>query len=158
LAFIGDGNNVARSLASACYRLGLHFAIASPKGYELEDEFVSKAHDLVPEDAGSVTKHRDPYQAVKDADVVYTDVWASMGQEAEARQRRIDFAGYQVDGKLLAAAKKGALVMHCLPAHRGEEITDEVIEGPQSIVFEQAESRLHVQKGLLKLLMASPEA
>lgn len=135
--FVGDGNNVARSLNKLCKLMGTQFILSSPKGYDLEDcEII-----------------RDPNEAVKDADIIYTDVWTSMGQEKEAKKRLKDFKKYQINRKLLANAKKDVLVMHCLPAHRGEEITDEVIDGKNSIVFDQAENRLHVQKAVLVRLL-----
>jgi len=150
LAYVGDGNNVARSLAVACVRLGLRLVIASPAGYALPEEFLRRAREGG--GAGSVAQVPDPYDAVRGADVVYTDTWTSMGQEAEKEQRVRDFAGYQVDGKLMAAAGPGARVMHCLPAYRGLEISNEVIESPQSLVWAQAENRLHFQRALLKYL------
>ncbi len=153
LAYVGAGNNVARSLAWACYRRGMRFAIASPKGYELGDRLIKKVRNLTPESGGTISKLRDPHKAVRGADVVYTDVWASMGQEDEAAERRKIFRDYQVNARLLDAAGKGALVMHCLPAHRGDEITGDVIDGKQSIVFDQAENRMHLQKGILKMLL-----
>jgi ornithine carbamoyltransferase len=137
VAFIGDGNNVARSLNKLCKKVGMGFVLSCPKGYELEDCEIE----------------RDPFKAVKDADVIYTDVWASMGQEKEGKKREKDFKAYQVNKKLLSAAKKGCLVMHCLPAHRGLEITGEVMDGKNSIVFDQAENRLHVQKAVLVKLL-----
>ncbi len=151
VSFIGDGNNVARSLALLCARLGVTFRIASPKGYELDNAFLDKIKTLTK--GNSLTISNNPREAVEDADVIYTDTWVSMGQEAETEKRRRDFQGYCVDAPLVAQAKSGALVMHCLPAHRGEEITDEVLDGPNSIVYDQAENRLHVQKAILKLLL-----
>lgn len=151
LAFIGDGNNVARSLAVACGRLGLNFVIASPNGYELPAGDVNRIMTQVPDlDFQSAA---DPSEAVRNADAVYTDTWISMGQEAEKARRVKDFAGYQVDATLLSAAPPWAVVLHCLPAYRGLEISEEVIEGPRSLVFPQAENRLHFQKGLLAVLM-----
>ncbi len=151
VSFVGDGNNVARSLALLCARLGVAFSIASPKGYELDKGFLDEVKALAK--VNSLTTSNNPREVVKDADVVYTDTWVSMGQEAEAIKRHKDFQGYRVDAALVALAKKGALVMHCMPAHRGEEITDEVLDGPNSIVYDQAENRLHVQKAILKLLL-----
>lgn len=148
LAYIGDGNNVAASLALACSKLGLKFAIAHPRGYALADDFINQ---LPNPDLFMATN--DPYQAVKDADIIYTDTWTSMGQEAEKQQRINDFAGFGVDTALVKSAGKEAKIMHCLPAYRGLEITDEVIESPQSIVFDQAENRLHFQRALIKFLM-----
>ena len=152
VAYVGDSNNVARSLALLCAKMNVHMAVGSPKRYA----FGSADRALITRCAGgpaAVEFVEKPEEAVKNADVVYTDVWASMGQEAEAAQRKKDFAGYCVTAALMAHAKPGAFVMHCLPAHRGEEIAADVIDGPQSIVVDQAENRLHVQKAILKLLM-----
>jgi ornithine carbamoyltransferase len=151
LAFIGDGNNVARSLAVACGKLGLRFILASPDAYKLPREDVDRIMTQVPEMDFVVTD--DAKQAAAEADAIYTDTWVSMGQEAEKARRVKDFAGYQVDEALMAAAPKHAVVLHCLPAYRGLEISDGVMEGPQSMVFPQAENRLHFQKGLLAALM-----
>jgi ornithine carbamoyltransferase len=153
LAYVGDGNNVANSLIQACVKVGMHFAIACPRGYELDAALLGTAKAEGRKTGASVIVTNDPYRAVRNADVVYTDVWASMGQEAEHAKRLKAFRRYQVDGKLMKAANKGALVMHCLPAHRGEEITAEVIDGPQSVIFDQAENRLHVQKAVLDTLL-----
>jgi len=155
LAFIGDGNNVANSLSAGAARSGMHFRIASPEGYELRDEMAVKAEEAARPAGGSVERFRDPAQAAAGADVVYTDVWASMGQEREAAQRKESFAGYCVDRRLMAGAKRDAIFMHDLPAHRGEEVAAEVIDGPQSVVFDQAENRLHAQKALLALLLGA---
>jgi ornithine carbamoyltransferase len=152
LAYIGDGNNMARSLATACGRFGMRFVIASPSAYQLDSGDVDRIMSQVPQ-MDFVVSH-DPEEAVRDADVVYTDTWVSMGQESEKEQRIRDFAGFQVDGNLMAKAPRHSIVLHCLPAYRGLEISDEVIEGPQSRVFPQAENRLHVQKGLVAVLMA----
>ena len=152
LAFIGDGNNVARSLAVACGRLDMRFVLASPKGYELPQSDVDRIMSQVPEMDFVTTA--DPYEAARDADVLYTDTWVSMGQEREKEQRIKDFAGFCVDEKLLGAAPKHTIVLHCLPAYRGLEISDGVVEGKQSRIFQQAENRLHFQKGLLAVLMA----
>ena len=153
LAYVGDGNNVANSLIQACVKVGMHFAIACPRGYELDAALLGTAKAEGRKTGASVMVTNDPSRAVRNADVVYTDVWASMGQEAEHAKRLKAFRRYQVDGKLMKAANKGALVMHCLPAHRGEEITAEVIDGPQSVIFDQAENRLHVQKAVLDTLL-----
>ena len=158
LGYVGDSNNVARSLASLALRLGVEFTVASPAGYQLTEEFLRSARVGLKKPAGSVTVVADPVGAVRDADFIYTDVWASMGQEAEAAQRRAVFQPYQLNEELLAKAPRGAKVMHCLPAKRGQEITDAVIDGPQSIVYEQAENRLHAQKALLWLLLVGREA
>jgi ornithine carbamoyltransferase len=153
VAFIGDGNNVANSLCLACAMLGARFRIASPRGFQNPTPVALRANDLARQSGAQLTFLIDPRAAVRDADVVYTDVWTSMGQEAEAERRRQAFASYQVNEELLALAKPGAIVMHDLPAHRGEEITDEVIDGPQSVVFHQAENRLHAQKAALVMLL-----
>jgi ornithine carbamoyltransferase len=153
LAYVGDGNNVANSLIQACVKVGMHFAIASPRGYELDGAIMRQAKAEGRQTSTGVLVTNDPFQAVRNADVVYTDVWASMGQEAEHAKRMKAFKGYEVDLKLMKTARKGALVMHCLPAHRGEEIAAEVIDGPQSVIFDQAENRLHVQKAVLDMLL-----
>lgn len=153
LAYIGDGNNVATSLIQACGTVGMDFSIASPAGYELPTGIVRDAQSSALRNGAHIDTSDDPYRAVKNADVVYTDVWASMGQEAEQAKRRKAFRGYQVNGTLLKAAGNKALVMHCLPAHRGEEISGAVIDGPQSAVFDQAENRLHTQKAVLEMLL-----
>jgi len=153
LAYVGDGNNVANSLIQACVKVGIHFAIACPRGYELDAAILSAAKAEGRKTGASVMVTNDPFRAVKNSDIVYTDVWASMGQEAEHARRLKAFRNYQVDGKLMKAANAGALVMHCLPAHRGEEITAAVIDGPQSVIFDQAENRLHVQKAVLDMLL-----
>jgi ornithine carbamoyltransferase len=151
LAFLGDGNNVAHSLINASARLGMNFSIACPPGYEPLPEIVNEARA---EAESTINVTHDIAEALAGADVVYTDTWASMGQEDEAEQRRKAFAPYQLNSAALKLARPGALVMHCLPAHRGEEITDEVMDGPQSMVFSQAENRLHTQKAILTMLMA----
>lgn len=154
LAYLGDGNNVAHSLILAAVLLGMDISVASPKGYEPEKEFVQKGLDAAKTSGGKVTVLHDPVKAAAGADVLYTDVWASMGKDEERENRKQIFMPYQVNAALLAAASKDANVMHCLPAHRGEEITDEVMESPKSVIFEQAGNRLHVQKAiLLKLLV-----
>ena len=152
IAYVGDGNNVARSLAIAAASEGMQVRIASPSGYELDAESVDEASNRARESRGSVALISDPEEAVYGADVVYTDTWTSMGQEVEAKQRVEAFAGYQVDVNLVAKASPDAGVMHCLPAHRGEEISDEVLDGPQSIVLDQAENRLHAQQALMAWL------
>jgi len=153
LAYIGDGNNVANSLIEGCVKTGMHFSIACPQGYELDPKILAEARDAARETGSRIETTSDPFVAVAKADVLYTDVWASMGQEAEHAKRVNAFRGYQVDGKLLKAASPEAIVMHCLPAHRGEEIAAEVIDGPQSVVFDEAENRLHTQKAVLEMLM-----
>ena len=153
LAWVGDGNNVARSLAIGCGKVGMRFAMATPEGYQFDAAFLDTLARLVPHLELLVTT--DPMTAVRDAIAVYTDVWASMGQESEIERRRRDFAPYQVNAELMARVQKGAVFMHCLPAHRGEEVTDEVIDGPQSVVVQQAANRLHVQKGILAWLLGA---
>jgi ornithine carbamoyltransferase len=154
LAFIGDGNNVANSLLLAAAITGMNINIASPAGYSVREAIVRQARVFAEDSGSSIVLTTSPQTAVKGADVVYTDVWASMGQESEAEKRRKAFAGYQVNKKLLAQAKKDAIFMHDLPAHRGDEVTDEVIDGPQSVVFDQAENRLHAQKALLAMMLS----
>ncbi len=153
LAYVGDGNNVARSLCLGAAMSGMEFRIASPEGYELPEGVVAQAEEFARASGGRVRLGRSPAEAGAGADGVYTDVWASMGQEGEASARREAFAGYTVDEGLMAAAKPDAIFMHDLPAHRGEEVTEGVIEGAQSVVFEQAENRMHAQKALLSLVL-----
>jgi ornithine carbamoyltransferase len=154
IAFIGDGNNVSASLSLAAGLAGAQFVIASPEGYSLPAGIVETARKWARRTGGTVEAVVEPEEAVKDADVVYTDVWTSMGQESSWRERLEAFQGYQVDEALMALAKPEAIFMHDLPAHRGEEIAQAVLEGPQSVVFDQAENRLHAQKALLAALMA----
>jgi len=149
LAYIGDGNNVAGSLFLACVLVGVNFRIASPKGYELPDKIVRLGRRSSQKSGAKIILLKHPSEAVKGADVVYTDVWTSMGQEAEAQKRRKAFAGYQVDAKLMKLAAKEAIFMHPLPAHHGEEVAPGIIDSKQSVVFDQAENRLHVQKAIL---------
>lgn len=151
IAFIGDGNNVARSLAFASAKLGMKMLIASPPGYQLDAESIRKANQIT---ADTVTQTNNPAQAVVKANIVYTDTWVSMGQEAEKQKRCADFAGFQVNADLLKAAPPDAKIMHCLPAYRGLEITDDVVESPNSIIFDQSENRLHFQRALLKKLLS----
>lgn len=158
LAFVGDGNNVARSLMLGSAMVGMEFRIASPQGYCVSRALVDKAESLAAASGAAVVCVESPQEAVRGADVVYTDVWASMGQEEEQVERRRAFSGYQVNAELLALASPDAIVMHDLPAHRGEEIADEVIEGPQSVVFDQAENRLHAQKAVLALILGGEGA
>ncbi|MDP6354598.1 MAG: ornithine carbamoyltransferase [Planctomycetota bacterium] len=155
VAFVGDGNNVARSAALACAKLGISFSLAAPESYGFAQEFAGLLDGMDSRDGFSFLETRDPKEAVKNANIVYTDTWTSMGQEEEANARRTVFADFQVNTDLLNAAKEDVLVMHCLPAHRGEEITDEVMDGPASIVYDQAENRLHVQRAVLRLLIGS---
>jgi ornithine carbamoyltransferase len=151
IAFIGDGNNVARSLAVLCGKLGINFILARPDGYGFPPDFVRNYATHV--SPALPTETTDPVAAVQAADVVYTDVWTSMGQEAEREERLRVFAPYQVNAALLKKAPKHAKVLHCLPAHRGEEITNDVIEGPASAVFQQAGNRMHAQKAILEWLL-----
>jgi ornithine carbamoyltransferase len=153
VAFIGDGNNVATAWAFAAGKLGFTFAVASPKGYELHDAVVAEAMEDGAKTGGMVLRLHDAAEAVRDADVVYTDVWTSMGQEQERAERLAAFTRFQVGEALMKKAKPDAVVMHCLPAHRGEEISAETFERHQKVIFDQAENRLHVQKGLMTLLM-----
>jgi ornithine carbamoyltransferase len=150
IAYIGDGNNVANSWLNAAARLPIRLALACPEGYEPDTFIFERAVKAAKE---RVTLHRDPADAATAADVIYTDVWASMGQETQKAERAEVFKSYQVNRKLLACARKDAIVMHCMPAHRGEEITADVLDGPQSVVIDQAENRLHVQKAILEILM-----
>ncbi|MCC6326052.1 MAG: ornithine carbamoyltransferase [Candidatus Brocadia sp.] len=152
IAYIGDGNNVARSLAQICAKLGIHFYVASPKGYELSSEFLAKAKQMA-EGYDVIHLSHDPKEVAKNAQVLYTDTWVSMGQEAEKAVRQQAFRDFQINNDIVKLAKNDVKVMHCLPAHRGEEITDDVLDGPNSIVYDQAENRLHVEKALLKLLL-----
>lgn len=145
VAYVGDGNNVAASLAYGAALCGLELVVASPAGYELPDTVIDRARNL----GGSVEQVTDPYEAAKGADALYTDVWTSMGQEDKAAVRRAAFAGYTVDDALLSAANPGACFLHCLPAHRGEEVTASVIDGPASVVWDQAANRLHAARALL---------
>ena len=153
LAYVGDGNNVAHSLMFAAARTGVSISIATPPGYEPRSEFVSWAIDQGRGQGCTVTCTNSPREAVRGARFVYTDVWASMGQEAEAEVRRRAFEGFRVDGAMMEAAGRDALFMHCLPAHRGDEVTDEVADSERSIIFDQAENRLHMQKAIMILLM-----
>jgi len=151
VAFIGDGNNVARSLAFAAAKLGMKLVVASPAGYELDGETIERVNGIKPD---SVSITNDPIKAVANADVVYTDTWVSMGQENEKEKRIKAFKGFQVNAELLKSVPANAKIMHCLPAHRGLEITDEAVESPNSIIFDQSENRLHFQRALVKKLMS----
>ncbi|MDK2821312.1 MAG: ornithine carbamoyltransferase [Clostridia bacterium] len=153
LTYVGDGNNVAHSLMYGGAKLGLNVTIACPKGYEPMPEILKEAKQIAKDNDCQILVTDDVKEAAKGADVLYTDVWASMGQEAEAEKRRKVFKDYQINSDLLKLAKKDAIVLHCLPAHRGEEITDEVIDGPQSAVFDEAENRLHAHKAIMAALM-----
>ncbi|MCX6031685.1 MAG: ornithine carbamoyltransferase [Chloroflexi bacterium] len=154
LAYVGDGNNVANSLLFGGAKLGLHVSVGTPAGYGIKETVLERAAAFAAETGGQITTTHDPFAAVADADVIYTDVWTSMGQEAEKAARAAIFPPFQINARLVAAAKPTAIVMHCLPAHRGEEITDEVADGPQSVLFDQAENRMHAQKAILADLLA----
>lgn len=153
LTFIGDGNNVLHSLMYGAGIVGLDMAIVTPKGYEPKKEIIEEVKGLSKASGADITFFNKPDAAIKDADIIYTDVWISMGQEEERKKRLKAFKGFQVNSGLVKMAKKGCKVMHCMPAHRGQEITDDVLDGPDSIVLDQAENRLHVQKAILYLLM-----
>ena len=155
LVFVGDGNNMAHSLLYGGARLGMTVSVCHPRGYAPDMEVVTAARELAAATGGAIQVTEDPREAVDDADVVYTDVWASMGQEEERDQRLERFEGYQVGVELMERARPGAIFMHCLPAHRGEEVTGEVIDGPASVVFDQAENRMHAQMALLARFMGS---
>ncbi len=157
LAFIGDGNNTAVSLMQICAKTGVDFAIASPDGYALSETAVAAARKDAKASGSQIALLTEPAQAAADADVVYTDAWVSMGQEEETARREKAFSGYQINAALMRAAKPQAVVLHCLPAHRGKEITDEIMDGPRALIFEEAENRLHAQKAILADLLA-PEA
>jgi ornithine carbamoyltransferase len=154
LAWVGDGNNVLASLLFGAAKVGMDVSAATPPGYEPPVRVVEKAFGFAEESGSQIEIGNDPNEAVESADVVYTDVWTSMGQEAEKEQRRKDFGAYQINEELVSRADPEAIVMHCLPAHRGEEITDAVADGSMSALFDQAENRLHAQKGLLAVLIA----
>ena len=149
LAYIGDGNNIAHSLIEIGAKLGMHVSVGCPSGYEPDPLLVKKAQEEGSETGAVISITTDPHLAAKNADVIYTDVWISMGQESEHEPRMAALAPYQVNGQLMKSAKPQAIAMHCLPAHRGEEITAEVLDGPQSVVLDQAENRLHIQKAIL---------
>jgi len=157
VVFVGDGNNVCHSWLQGAAKLGLAFTLACPEGYEPDPAILAQAQDQAKATGARLVVMRDPVAAVREADVIYTDVWTSMGQEEERLRRLRDFEPYRVDRQLLAAAGPQVLVMHCLPAHRGEEIGDEVMDGPQSIVFDQAENRLHMQKAILVRLLGGKD-
>ena len=154
LVYVGDGNNMAHSLMYACAKVGMDMVCASPKGYQPDPVVVKQAQEDASLTGSRISVEEDIFQAVKGADVLYTDVWTSMGQEAEREIRLKALHDYQINSELLKAANDGAIVLHCLPAHRGEEITEEVLEGPQSFVWDQAENRLHTQKAIMVLLMS----
>jgi ornithine carbamoyltransferase len=154
LAYIGDGNNVLHSLIQGCVKVGMNINFASPSGYTPLPEVISEAQETAKLTGSKIMAAKDPIEAIKNADIIYTDVWISMGQEEEKQKRLKDLKAYQINAELMSKASKDVLVMHCLPAHRGEEITDEVIDGPNSVVFDEAENRLHTQKAIMKLLMS----
>jgi len=157
LAFVGDGNNVATALLFGATKLGMDFAIATPPGYELPASVWELGQKFAAESGSHILATHDPVEAVREADVIYTDVWASMGQEAEAEARAKVFPPYQVNAALVAKAKPDVIVMHCLPAHRGQEITDDVADGPHSVLWDQAENRMHAQKAILVELIVGRE-
>jgi ornithine carbamoyltransferase len=149
VTFIGDGNNVAVSLLHVCAKLGWNFTLASPEGYDLTPSAVEIGQKLAQVSGSHISLLRDPHAAVRNAQVIYTDTWTSMGQEAETKKRELVFPPFQVNADLVAEADPQAIVMHCLPAHRGQEITDEVADGPNSVLFPQAHNRMHAQKAVL---------
>jgi ornithine carbamoyltransferase len=153
VTFVGDGNNVAVSLLHVCTKLGANFTLASPEGYDLDSQAVELGQQFARESGSKIELLRDPHAAVKGAHVIYTDTWTSMGQEEEAKKREAVFPPYQVNEKLVSEADKDVIVLHCLPAHRGQEITDEVADGPHSRLFPQAHNRLHAQKAIIARLM-----
>lgn len=153
VTFIGDGNNVAVSLMHICTKLGANFTLASPEGYDLSPFSLEKAREFAAESGSLIRTLRDPHQAVNEADVIYTDTWTSMGQEAEIEKRKLVFPPFQVNTMLVSEARKHVIVMHCLPAHRNQELTDEIADGPHSVIFSQAHNRMHAQKAILVDLM-----
>lgn len=153
-AYVGDGNNVCNALLYAAAKTGISMRVAAPSGYEPDSGVMRDAQRIAQDNGAKISLFQLPQEAVSGADVVYTDVWASMGQEKEAEVRRAAFRDFQVNARLLAQAKPKALIMHCLPAHRGEEITDEAIDSPNSVVFDQAENRMHIQKAILIMLLS----
>jgi ornithine carbamoyltransferase len=153
VVFIGDGNNVAVSLLHACAKLGLNFSIAAPDGYDIPADAWKDAEMMAESSGSRLDSFRDPMKAVSGKDVIYTDTWVSMGQEEEAERRKKVFPPYQVNAELVARANEDVIIMHCLPAHRGYEITDEVADGPHSVIFTQAHNRLHAQKAILVKLL-----
>ncbi len=157
LAFVGDGNNVANSLLLAASLTGMNFRIASPAGYGVQERILNLAQEYATDSGTKILCTEEPQLAVSEADIVYTDVWASMGQEAEAEQRRQVFAGYQVNNELLSLAKEDAIFMHDLPAHHGEEVAESILDSPQSVVFDQAENKMHLLKALLAQMLGGLE-
>lgn len=155
LAYIGDGNNIANSLLHGCAKVGMHISVAAPKGYECDSTVLAEAQEDAKATGAKIVTTTDPVEAIKDADVVYTDTWVSMGQEKEKAERLKVFMPYQVNSKLFKNAKEDAIFLHCLPAYRDYEVTSEIIDGPQSVVFDEAENRLHVQKAVMVMLMGT---
>ncbi|HEX9058695.1 MAG TPA: ornithine carbamoyltransferase [Clostridia bacterium] len=155
LAYIGDGNNIANSLLHGCAKVGMHISVAAPKGYECDSAVLAEAQEDAKATGAKIVTTTDPVEAIKDADVVYTDTWVSMGQEKEKAERLKVFMPYQVNSKLFKNAKEDAIFLHCLPAYRDYEVTSEIIDGPQSVVFDEAENRLHVQKAVMVMLMGN---
>ena len=153
MAYVGDGNNIVHSLLLGCAKVGMNLSVATPKGFEPRADIVKDALEIAQTSGAKIQLTNDPKEAAAQADAIYTDVWASMGQEAEKEEKHKAFAGYQVDEKLMSCAKQDAIFLHCLPAHRGEEVAAEVIDGRWSAVFDEAENRLHAQKALMVLLM-----
>ncbi len=153
LAYVGDGNNVANSLLHGCAKVGMDIAVAAPKGYECDKTIIAEAKEAAKASGSQVILTEDPVEAIRNADVVYTDTWVSMGQEAEKEQRIKTFLPYQVNGELFSKANEDAVFLHCLPAYRGYEVTEDVIDGPQSLIFDEAENRMHVQKAIMAILM-----
>lgn len=153
VAFVGDGNNMANSWMIGAAKFGIDFTLACPKGYEAKQDVFVEARKIALDTGAKIEMTNDPYEAVRGADIIYTDVWASMGQEAESEKRLKDFKGFQVDDNLMKATGKNTYFMHCLPAHRGEEVSEEVLESDMSIVFDEAENRLHAQKAIMVKLM-----
>ncbi|NMA01397.1 MAG: ornithine carbamoyltransferase [Clostridia bacterium] len=153
LAYIGDGNNMVHSLMIGGAKMGMEVRVATPRGYEPKEEIINLSTELAHKHNGKIILTNDVYEAAENADILYTDVWASMGQEEEIEERKKHFQGFQINAKMLELAHKEAIVMHCLPAHRGEEITHEVMEGPQSVIFEEAENRLHAHRAILAAII-----
>jgi len=153
LAYVGDGNNIANSLLHGCAKLGMDIAVASPKDYTCDKNIISEASEDAKVSGSKIILTEDPYEAVENADVVYTDTWTSMGQESEKEERVKKFMPYQVNSKLFAMAKDDAVFLHCLPAYRDYEVTADIIDGPQSLIFDEAENRMHVQKAIMAILM-----
>jgi ornithine carbamoyltransferase len=154
MAYVGDGNNVANSLLHGCAKVGMDISVASPKGFECDTQIVEEAKADAKNTGSKVILTQDPVEAIKDADVVYTDTWVSMGQETEKEQRVKTFMPYQVNQELMSKAKHDAIFLHCLPAYRGYEVTEDIIDGPQSAIFDEAENRLHAQKAVMAILMS----